>query len=120
MSESLAPVISECGYTYSDTVALSATDSDIAETSGKYWQEHLHPDPEVRLITKGSGIFEFRHAGRYAKESGVRGRIDFRARVQSLLLNSIPTTGGSESLQKPGTLLASLRGCITGECLIGG
>lgn len=63
----LSSVIAGCGYTYHDRVSFSSRDPDIERTCAKYWVEHLHADPEVRLITAGSGYFDIKHEGRWIR-----------------------------------------------------
>ena len=64
---SLTDILSGCGYKYYDSVSLNDSDPHYEVASEQYWAEHLHPDPEARLITEGSGYFDFRHEGRYVQ-----------------------------------------------------
>lgn len=53
----------ERGYKYRDQIVVNRKDlKNYDERVADFWQEHFHPDEEVRYVGSGTGYFDVRNA----------------------------------------------------------
>ncbi|KAI1694445.1 ARD/ARD' family domain-containing protein [Ditylenchus destructor] len=69
LESGLDKICEEGGYKWRDQIVVNRTDLENYEERVKdFWNEHFHPDKEVRYLASGSGYFDVRNE----KEEWVR------------------------------------------------